>query len=238
MIKKRYIIALFLSLISVFSFYSQTTKIDCKAILMEYMKVLESLSTPKNGQVAYLKFTTEVGQKNDKTVKSTSEVISSNQKVVVKGNNMQTYADTKNVFVVVPRVKSIYWNDSSKEIFKKSKLPGNYFNLERQLINSAESITCNSLGSTITIRIVTNAEFRKKTKIKNQKVVYDTQKKQVISVKNNFMDSAKYKYQLITYSDMDFNSKMNIREAYKYIFKGSQLLSDFKNYQIIDNRKK
>jgi len=236
-IKNRYTIVL-LTLLMTLRFYSQTANIDCKGILLDYMTVLESLSAPKKGQVAYLKFETEIKQKDNKIVKSSSEIISSKDRLVIKGNNMQTYADIKNVFVVVPRVKSIYWNSSSKQIFEKSSLKNNYFNLEKKLIDSAENISCNSQGNTITIRIIANSNFRKETKIKSQEVIYNVEKKQVKSVKNNFVESAKYRYQEINYTDMTFNSKKVIKEASRYIFKGNQLFANFKNYQVIDNRKK
>ncbi|MDO6761760.1 hypothetical protein Q4566_16245 [Tamlana sp. 2_MG-2023] len=203
---------------------------------------MEKVLTPKSDQVYHLRYTTktEFFEKYNipKTTTKTDMLLSEN-KIVMDDEHMKLYGDDKNMFVVLPKVSKIYWNNSDPRLFSDSNSYKKFLDIERSLLKSSENISCSSLQKgKDRIVIIPGKEFVKATGLIKQTLVYDHLQKRVTSVENRFNAKSKVKKQLVNYDVLNYNSSKKIKEPLTYIFKGTDLMSTYEGFEIIDNRQK
>ncbi|SNZ01683.1 hypothetical protein SAMN06265377_3525 [Flagellimonas pacifica] len=214
---------------------------DCKEKLMSYLNRMESMSAPKNGQVYHVRYSMETKFSSNSGVESKTtdtEVFTTANKIAVYDSNMSVFGDEKDIFVVLPEHGKIYWNNSDPRIFNDINTYRKFLEIQRTLLDSAETVDCVHKDNGLTlITVIPNADFAKRTKLVQQKITYDPKKDKIVSVENGYNGQSKIKKQRITYEKMDFDSPKEIISPVAALFKGHQLKPAYKGFEIIDNRK-
>ena len=214
----------------------------CKSTILGYLEAMEKVATPSSDQVYYMNYKTETVFYESYNIPVTStktDMMMGDKKIVMEDENMKIYGDEKNVFVVLPKVRKIYWNNSDPRLFAANNSYKKFLDIERSLLESAEVISCSSVqNQNDRITIIPAKAFTEETGLVRQILEYDKTQKRVIRVENSFNKKSKIKKQIVYYSVLDYNSKKNIKEPLTYIFDGTNLKSSFKDFEIIDNRKK
>lgn len=225
-----------------FGFSQKQVSKNCKSQILAYLETMEKVITPASSAVYHMNYTTETvffDAYNIPVTSTKTDMLMSNKKIAMDDENMKVYGDEKNVFVVLPKVKKIYWNNSDPKLFTENNSYKNFLDIERSLLESAEQISCSSLNNTLDrIVIIPSTAFVKATGLMKQVLEYDKIQKRVVRVENQFNNKSKVKKQIVKYEILDYESNKKIKEPLAYIFSGSNLKPSYKNFEIIDNRKK
>ncbi len=221
--------------------YSQTNEInDCKNDILGYFDTMEKVLSPKGNKVYYMKYNTSTDfQESQNTPSSSSytEMLIAENKILLDDENMKVFGDDKDVFVVLPKVGKIYWNNSDPRLFAESNSQKKFLEIERALLASAVQINCVVKNGLQHITIIPNDEFEKKSGLKRQLLEYDLNSKRVVRVENLFNTNSRIKKQVVIYEIIDYKSTKKIKQPLEYIFRGTELNVAYKNFEIIDNRK-
>ncbi|MBG6130612.1 hypothetical protein IWQ47_002088 [Aquimarina sp. EL_43] len=224
-----------------FSGYAQNeTSNKCRDRILEYLDGMQEVISPKKGQVYYMKYSTNTTffKKHNLPVSSTkSEMLISEYKIFMDDENMKIYGDDKEMFVVLPKIGKIYWNDSDPRLFTDNNAQQKFLEIERTLLKSIGTIDCVTNGNKQKITIVPNKDFEKKSGLIRQVLEYDVNQKRVTKVENRFNEKSKIKKQMVHYEIIDYKSSKKIKKPLEYIFNGTELKGVYKNFEIIDNRK-
>lgn len=211
-------------------------------MLMGYVDRMESMGAPKKGKVYHLKYqmTTIFNEKNGTHSEVADvEVFTSHDKIAVYDKKMNVFGDDENIFVILPDVKKIYWNNSDPKIFDEVATYGKFLDIQRALLNSASNITCSEKeGGLMSITIAPSSDFTKRTGLKHQKITYSLKEDRIIKVENEFKSYSRIKNQIMTYQKLDFDSSEKIVSPIEALFNGNKLKSVYNGFEIIDNRKK
>lgn len=214
---------------------------NCKEKILQYLDSMEKVLTPTSDQVYHMRYTTKTEffetYKIPMTTTKTNMLLSQ-KKIVMDDENMKIYGDDKNMFVVLPKVNKIYWNNSDPRLFTDNNSYKKFLEIERSLLKSASNLSCSSAKGIDRIVIIPGKEFEKGTGLIKQILQYDQAQKRVISVENRFNTKSKVKKQLVNYEVLNYNSTKKIKEPLEYIFNGTNLMAAYKGFEIIDNRKK
>jgi hypothetical protein len=225
-----------------FSGYTQNdTSSKCRDKILEYLDGMEEVISPKKNQVYYMRYSTNTTffKKYNLPVSSTkSEMIISEYKIFMDDENMKIYGDDTEMFVVLPKVNKIYWNDSDPRLFTDNNAQSKFLEIERMLLKSINTINCVANGSKQNITIIPNKDFEKKSGLILQVLEYDINQKRITKVENRFNEKSKIKKQIVNYEAIDYKSSKKIKKPLEYIFNGTELKGAYKNFEIIDNRKK
>jgi hypothetical protein len=212
---------------------------DCKELLLAYLDKMEAINTPEKGEVYHVKYQMKTVFNESLGVDSeiaNTEVFTTANKIALYDKNMSVFGDEENVFVVLPEHKKIYWNNSDPRIFNDANRYKKFLEIQRNLLNSAKTISCVDNDEEVLITVIPHDEFSKKTKLSHQKITYSTKEKRIVKVENLYSTTSKIKNQTITYLVLDFNSTINIDAPTTVLFSGNQLKSRYKGFEIIDNR--
>ncbi|GAA4272078.1 hypothetical protein GCM10022258_13720 [Aquimarina gracilis] len=223
-----------------FGFAQNETSNTCKGKIISYLDDMEKILSPKNNQVYYMKYSTNTvffEEYKVPTSSTTTEMLISGDKVMMNDENMKIYGNQEEMFVVLPKANIIYWNDSDPRLFSDNNSQKKFLDIERSLLKSSSSITCDTKENQQEIIIFPNKDFEKKTGLLKQVLVYDLESKRVISVENRFNKKSKIKKQVVYYEVVDYNSNNKIKEPLNYVFNGTELKPAYKNFEIINNRK-
>ncbi len=223
-----------------FGYTQNDTSSMCKSQIISYLDGMEEIISPKKDQVYYIKYSTNTvffEEYKVPTSSTTTEMLISGNKIMMDDENMKIYGNEEEMFVVLPKVNTIYWNDSDPRLFSENNSQKKFLDIERSLLESSNSITCYTIENTQKITIFPNKDFEKKTGLLKQVLVYDLKSKRVISVENRFNKKSKIKKQVVHYHAIEYNSDTKIKEPLKYIFNGTELKPAYRNFEIINNRK-
>lgn len=213
----------------------------CLESMIGYLDSMNTIPLPNNGKVYYLQYNTSIKynkKENIPDISTTTDIIMGENKQVVEDKNMKVYADDKNVFVVIPLKKIIYWNSSDPKIFSKNIAFSEFIDLEKKMLQNA-NVTCTQGSNKIYIEIVPDDKFKRYLSLKKQKVIYDLSSKRIESVTNYFNENNSISEQTIFYEIIDYDSAIKIKDAsVNYIFASGSLRKAYQDYTIIDNRTK
>lgn len=212
----------------------------CQTKILTYLDGMEKIATPQKEQVYYMKFTTKVAFHDSRNFPDTStqtEVLTSQKKIAMVDPNMQVYGDDKEMFVILPKVRKIYWNASDPRLFAENNTYKKFLDIERAVLKTAKNVHCTEKEKVDHIVIIPGKEIENKTGLIKQILTYDRKTKTVTTVENSFNTNNKIKTQVVHYQVIDYKSTKNIKEALKYVFTGTQVKPAFKDFKIIDNRK-
>jgi hypothetical protein len=165
-----------------------------------------------------------------------TEVFTTHNKIALYDKKMSVFGNEKDVFVVLPEYKKIYWNNSDPRIFNDANMYKKFLEIQRLLLNSAKTISCADNDGKMIITVIPDTEFGKKTKLSHQKITYNIQEDKIQKVENFYSKTNKIKNQTITYQVLDFNSRIKIDSPTTALFSGNELKSKYKGFEIIDNR--
>ena len=216
------------------------TSSKCVDKILKYLDGIQEVISPKKDEVYYMKYTTNTTffkKYNLPASDTSSEMLISKYKVLMDDKNMKIYGDDKQMFVVIPKVGKIYWNDSDPRLFTDNNAQTKFLEIERTLLKSLKTIDCITNGSIQKITIIPNKDFEKKSGLIQQVLEYDIKLDRVTRVENKFNEKSKIKKQIVNYEIIDFKSSKKMKEPLEYIFKGTELRAAYKNFEIIDNRK-
>lgn len=221
--------------------YSQSeTDNGCKDLIVNYLNSMQKVLSPKKNQVYYMKYSTNTVFFEERKIPASltnTEMLISESKIMMDDASMRIYGDDKEMFVVLPKVGMIYWNDSDPRLFSDNNAQKKFLDIERELLKFSNSITCDTKGNIQRIAITPNKDFEQKTGLKIQVLEYDIKSKRVIKVENRFNKKSKIKKQVVQYHIIEYNSTKKVKEPLSYIFNGTELKAAYKNFEIIDNRK-
>ncbi|MBP2832842.1 hypothetical protein J8281_11655 [Aquimarina sp. U1-2] len=220
--------------------YAQNEKNNCKNDILAYLDSMERMLSPKENQVYYMKYSTKTDFHDSQNIPSsatTSEMLLSENKILLDDENMKIFGDNTDVFVVLPKIGKIYWNNSDPRLFLESNSQKKFLEIERTLLSTAIQINCSTKKETQYISIVPSEGFKTKSGLKRQVLKYNLASKQIISVENLFTDKSKIKKQVVLYEVIDYKSNKRVKKPLEYIFDRTALKVAYKNFEIIDNRK-
>ncbi len=224
----------------VYSISNTVTPFDeCKNKILSYLEKMEKMNKPESGKVYYVRyrmhteFSKELQISSSETV---TEVMTSKNMLMMKDQNMKVFGDEENVFVVIPKIKKIYWNKSDPRIFNDANTYKKFLDIQRSLLNSAVEISCVKQNDITIITVKPSAEFSKRTKLLQQKITYNNKSERIISVDNSYNRYNKIKNQTIVYEALDFNSSKKIASPITALFRAKELKPAYKGFEIIDNR--
>jgi len=226
-------------LLGISSVQAQTSK-ECRAVIETYLNDMEKVATPKAGQVYHMRYSTQTVFFENYNIPKTNtqtDMMISHQKIAMNDESMKVYGDEKDMFVVLPKVQKIYWNNSDPKVFAQTNSYQKFLEVERNLLKSARNVSCSSDGNITRIVIVPGQDFEKNMGLIKQLIDFDTTQKRVVRVENRFNKKSKIKTQVVSYDILDYKSKKNIKEPSSYIFKGANLIPAYRNFEIVDNRK-
>lgn len=231
---------LLLSIIYYDSLFCQKSD-ECKRKLIEYVDFMESKFKDKNNKDTYhvkysvkTHFSPELRMKPSDNI---TEVISAKNRLIVISDKLELYADSKNIFVVIPSNKKVYWNSYDPEVFSKMDNYKRILDVQKVLWNSAKSIDCTMNGTNEFIMVVKPSEkFSKSIKLNKQVILFDRKKNVVKNVTNMFQIDNRIRKQKVEYLILNYTSNKKIQSSKSYIFEGGKLKNQYKGYSIIDNR--
>jgi len=213
----------------------------CITTIVDYIDAMTAIAKPNSNATYHLKYTTIVKYHKElqiPDVNTTSEIMVSHQKQVIEDPNMKVYADAENVFVVIPRNKLIYWNNSDPKIFEANNAHLQFLELEKGLLKSSK-VTCASKEGKLHITLIPESKVTNQLSLIRQQIVYNNNLKRIEKVTNYFNKKSKINVQTTHYEILDYNSKRKIKKSSKqYVFSSGKLRPIFSGYKLIDNRKK
>ncbi|MBR9855902.1 MAG: hypothetical protein GYB37_15230 [Algicola sp.] len=202
---------------------------------------MESLSSLKKDKVYHLKYSMESTFNGNSGVKSEVtevEVFSSLGKMAIYDQRMNVFGDEENIFVVLPDIKKIYWNNSDPKIFNETDTYKKFLEIQLALLSSAKDISCSeSENGLIMITIIPDSNFTKQTGLQIQQVTYSLKQDRIMQVENKYNGTRGIINQKMIYKKMDFDSPHNIISPIRALFKNNELKPIYKGFEIIDNRK-
>ena len=98
------------------------------------------------------------------------------------------------------------------------------------------SRSCNDTESKTVIKVVPSKDFSLKTMLVSQIITYDNKQNRIVKVNNVYNQKSKIRNQSITYEILDFKSSKKIISPITALFKGKELKTAYKGFEIIDNR--
>lgn len=211
----------------------------CKEKLLGYLKKMEAINTPKEGEIYHViyrmntQYSKELGINSSETI---TEVVTGKNKLMLNDKSMQVFGDDKNVFVVIPEQKKIYWNDSDPRIFDDSNTFKKFLDIQKNLLNSAINIQCVERDGKTFITVIPNDKFKKTTKLLQQNIIFDNKLERITEVNIIYNKFSKIKTQSVVYEILDFKSSKKIIPPITALFKGNELRTTYKGFEIIDNR--
>ncbi|WAC02741.1 hypothetical protein N7U66_03455 [Lacinutrix neustonica] len=116
------------------------TDVNCKNKILEYLDGMEKVSTPKSSQVYHMRYTTKTEffeSYNIPTTTTYTDMLMSEKQIVMDDENMKVYGNDKNMFVVLPKVGKIYWNNSDPRLFTENNSYNKFLEIERLLLKSS-----------------------------------------------------------------------------------------------------
>tara|TARA_R110000765_G_scaffold421845_1_gene528375 strand:- start:555 stop:1292 length:738 start_codon:yes stop_codon:yes gene_type:complete len=240
--KLTFCISLFLTLSTLFGSEPKPKSYDgCSELILEYLARMESLAVPKVNKVYYIKYKikTEFSKVlNTPNSETTTEVLTSKEKIMVIDKNMEVFGDDKNVFVVIPRNQKIFWNESDPIIYDNTNSYKRFVEIQKVVLESASNIKCSSDNGITVITVTPGKEFSSKSNVILQTITYDNKLKKVLKVSSIYNDKSRIKKQTMVYEVLDFDSSKKIVAPITALFKDNQLKDKYKGFEIIDNRQK
>jgi len=237
-VKRSYIVA-FLFLVAFNSSTAQNEK--CISKVINYIDEMAAITQPKNGVVYHMKHSITTKFHKDQNIpdaSTTSETILTYQKRIVEDVNMKVYADSKNVFVIIPRSKLIYWNNSDPIVFEPNKSQVRFLTLEKELLKTS-TVTCSEKEGKIVISLVPDKKVTNQIFLIRQQIVFNKSLNRIEKVSNYFNRKGKVREQVTTYLRLDYNSNKHIKNnVINYVFSAGKLNPAFRGYKLIDNRTK
>ncbi len=211
----------------------------CVEYITSYLDAMEGVLTPKANQVYHLKYTTTVTfhDTNTPVVKTDTEILISDKKVMLDDHNMKIYGNEETMFIVLPEVKKIYWNNSDPKLFAENSAQKKFLDVERSLLKTAVNISCRQQDKLEVISIIPSMAFKKKSGLVKQNIKYDNDLERIISVENLYNNNSVMKRQIVNYTIVNYKSSKKIQKPSEYIFSKASLKPKFKRFNIIDNRK-
>lgn len=227
-------------LIPLVSFESPLSKEgECKDVLYSYFDFLKSMNKNREGKVYYAEYTTW-NEFNESSaypkVKTVTKVFSSLNRIMLDDDYMKIYGDSLDVFVVLPKLKRIYLNNSDPSMFRENTSYEDLINVEEVLLKTTNDIVCSENDGIKEFTILPGKKFKDKTKLKKQNITYSEKENRILKIDNSYTKLHKIKRQVIEYNILEFDSKRKMKSPKSYLYNGNSLKKEFKSFEIIDNR--
>lgn len=212
---------------------------DCQISLVEYLEHMTEKSTNREGKTYYVEYTT-LNKFAEKTglqqTETKTRILSSENGIMMLDDNMKMYGDKKQIFVVLPKLKRIYLNNSDPVIFENNNSYQELIKIQKALLESAEKVSCSNESGMIIFKVTPGDQFVKSFKLKEQVVYYNEKQSRVFKVENKYEPGSKILKQSVQYDIMEFNSNRSLPNPMDKIFINGKIKSEFASFEIIDNR--
>lgn len=231
-------------LVGLLNFTAFGQKVDkCEHLVKNYLKKMSIYANPDPSKVYYLKMSTEAKYRPNSEYKDSRvdvTVIINGPKVQYESQYMNFYMDQDESYTVLHPQRLIVKGDGGAK--NRTDKFGDMVSLHDTLLKHSQLVSCVEINQNSRLMKVitfkTDKLFEKATSISRVEYTYDLKEERVFKAVTFFSPSSIKKMEIITYSELSYDYKKSpFNDASEMIFatKGN-LVSRFKNYEIIDNR--
>jgi hypothetical protein len=211
---------------------------ECRQLLTGYIADMEKISAPEKGKVYYLHVTLQnkFRQATDAVKNIEMKTYITANRLMLQSTLMQMYADTADLFMVLPAARHIVRSRGISAI-KARERQLEMLNMQRQLIEGCTVMECVSEGNIRKMRLRPSSDIAAQYALEEMLLCYDTAKRQVRSVHLFYTGKSKIAEQLVEYKAIDFNSSFRFKQpsaAASVLTKQGNLRDEFAGYVLID----
>lgn len=187
----------------------------------------------------FLSYTVKVTDWDDESTISNVKVHKMGTEMRFFSEQVNMYSNEKEVLVEIPEQKIIAINNALPN--KDKKKSDNFQELRKEFLDSCELVSCESVGKSLRVLIlrVNKRQLSDGVKIAEMRYEYDTDLKKVLQVKTTYQPDYKLKSMIMIYRDFNTESTYKFSSfKSQFIDRKGQLISRYKDYELVDSRDK
>ncbi len=220
---------------------------DCLEELKGIFSRFASIKAPLDDKVYFFEYvvTTVSRDKNTPSSNMKVEMLTTKNYSEVRSEQMVSYQDDKNSFVVIPFKNLIYWGDSQLGLADSAVTSG-LGGLQLKVLNMCMVKECKEVSGSEgkfnkEIVLNPNDEIKKRFGFNELKFLVNSRTSKLYKTQISYVPQSKLASLGIVYETIDFDYKkasINYPVTTKFLTADGKLLPKYKGYKLIDVRKK
>jgi len=203
----------------------------------EFYNTNDSISGDKN---IYFSYTVRATNWDNETTVSNVKLHKQGSKMHFFSEQANIYIDEKDVLVIMPVQKVIVVNSAVKGV-TDHKLGDNFYKIRKEFMDSCLVVKCENKTKNVKVLVLKVDPKKNKLNLMIDEITYefDTEAKRILSVKIDYKEDYQIKQLIMNYKEFTTESSYTYASVkHSVLDKKGNLLSTFKDYELVDNRDK